>query len=38
VELLTAIFDAKANDFMKLGASPEVALDCVNNGIRYELV
>jgi hypothetical protein len=38
VELLTAIFDAKANDFMKLGASPEVALDCVNNWIRYELV
>jgi hypothetical protein len=37
VELLTAIFDAKANDFVKLGATREMAMDCLNDWIRYEL-
>jgi hypothetical protein len=38
VEILTAIFHAKTIDFMKLGASPEVAIDCLNDWINYELV
>ena len=36
VEIMAAIFHAKYNDFIKLGASEEQALDCVNEWIVSE--
>lgn len=36
VEIMEAIFHAKFNDFVKLGASDEVAFDCCNEWIESQ--
>ena len=38
VEIMDAIFHAKYEDFIKLGASKEQAFDCVNEGISSEFL
>ena len=37
VELFEAILKAKIKDFIKLGASPQQAIDCVNDWMHHEL-
>jgi hypothetical protein len=37
VEILQAIFLAKIRDFIKMGATPDCAMDCFNEWLRSEL-